>query len=241
MKRRRQWSLVPALAALGVHAALVGVFVWLGMDRYDEATVGEVEPTTFDLRPRHKPVSSTTAKPVKSQRTTFTPAPTAPQLPTALPPLPMPSFTAPPTPTKRILATASTSGITLPAPTPKAAPAPAKASARAASPPAPSKPAAPATDAGGYTSASSLTYTRRVKPVYPAEALRKKLTGTVLLMVYVNETGTVDRVEVLESSGVPSLDNAAINAEQRSRIAPLVKNGVALKFKAKVRRVFQLE
>lgn len=232
------------MVAIGVHVAVVGLLVWFGAGRHEHVEIGDEISTTFIRLQKQHRITSSAAKVVKSQRTTFTPVPSKPIIPSSLPPPPMPSFDAPPLPMKRIFATSSASGITLPSPAPK----PSAEKSSAAPPPrqrteAPSPPKkTPAgTEQGGYTNAGNVTYVRRVKPVYPAEALRRKQTGTVLLMVFVNESGTVDRIEVLQSSGNPALDAAAVTAEKKSRFSPLVKDGQPVKFKAKVPYRFQIQ
>lgn len=74
----------------------------------------------------------------------------------------------------------------------------------------------------------------------PAEALRKKQTGTVRLLLYINEQGTVDKVEIVQSSGFPSLDAAAMAAERRSTFRPAIINGSPVKSKVIVPYIFQL-
>ena len=93
----------------------------------------------------------------------------------------------------------------------------------------------------GYQHVGSVSYVRRGRASYPTEALRKKQTGTVQLMLYINETGTVDRVEIVGSSGYPALDAAAAAAEKKSRFRPAVKNGVPVKAKARVPYEFNLK
>jgi L-ribulose-5-phosphate 3-epimerase len=51
---------------------------------------------------------------------------------------------------------------------------------------------------------------RQVTPVYPAEAARTNIEGTVVLGITIGESGLVTEVKVLES--VPGLDQAAIDA-----------------------------
>ena len=99
---------------------------------------------------------------------------------------------------------------------------------------------APAPAPPGYQSVSSVSYLSRGRTTYPADALRKKQTGTVLLMLYINEYGTVDKAEVARSSGVPSLDAAAAAAECRSKFRPASSGGRPVKSKARVHVTFSL-
>jgi protein TonB len=58
-----------------------------------------------------------------------------------------------------------------------------------------------------------------VRPEYPHEAVEQQLAGHVELLALVNERGTVDDVELVQSAG-PLLDRAAENAVRRCRFAP---------------------
>jgi protein TonB len=91
-----------------------------------------------------------------------------------------------------------------------------------------------------YENVSSVTYLRRSRAVYPAQAIRKNQTGTVTLTLYINELGSVDTVEVSQSSGSAQLDAAAVAAERKSKFRPLVRNGRPIKTKARVPYTFEL-
>lgn len=64
-----------------------------------------------------------------------------------------------------------------------------------------------------------------VPPVYPKDAEKKGIEGTVGLRVLVTEQGTVDRVEVESSSGHAQMDEAAIKAARKTRFRPAIKDG----------------
>ena len=64
-------------------------------------------------------------------------------------------------------------------------------------------------------------------PIYPAEALQAGLQGRVILRVVVRETGLVEIARLETSSGVPSLDEAALNAVRMWRFTPGRKRGRA--------------
>jgi TonB family protein len=66
--------------------------------------------------------------------------------------------------------------------------------------------------------------------VYPAAVYQQGISGTVLLRLYVDETGRLapDSTRVQESSGYPALDSAALAAAPRLRYAPALRNGVAI-------------
>lgn len=52
----------------------------------------------------------------------------------------------------------------------------------------------------------------RVPPRYPMAARRAGITGTVLAVVLISETGEVEDVNIQKSSGEPSIDAAAVEA-----------------------------
>lgn len=65
----------------------------------------------------------------------------------------------------------------------------------------------------------------RPAPRYPNEALRRNVGGTVRVQVLVAADGSVDRLELAESSGDRFLDRAALEAVRRWRFQPAVRNG----------------
>jgi TonB family protein len=58
------------------------------------------------------------------------------------------------------------------------------------------------------------------KPEVPADARARHLSGAGVCVVYVRPNGTVERVEMLQSTGQPILDKASINAFSRWRFVP---------------------
>jgi len=67
---------------------------------------------------------------------------------------------------------------------------------------------------------------RQVKPVYPSEAFVKKVEGTVVLEMLIDDRGQVVRTRVVQS--VPLLDAAAIAAVRQWIFAPAIKKGRAV-------------
>jgi len=63
---------------------------------------------------------------------------------------------------------------------------------------------------------------------YPMALFQQRISGTVLLRLYVDETGkqVLDSARVQESSGYPALDSAALAAVPRLRYAPALRNGI---------------
>jgi protein TonB len=63
-------------------------------------------------------------------------------------------------------------------------------------------------------------------PPYPPEPYYNRIEGEVLLRIHVTIQGTVGRVWVVQSSGVPSFDEAAVKAAQGWRFEPGRRRGV---------------
>jgi periplasmic protein TonB len=85
-----------------------------------------------------------------------------------------------------------------------------------------------------YQAVEQPYYRKRGRPEYPPEAKRLKQEGVLLLALFINEKGRLDKVEVVQSSGFPLLDQAAIEAEQRSRFRPAFLDGKPIACKAEV-------
>jgi protein TonB len=67
----------------------------------------------------------------------------------------------------------------------------------------------------------------KVEPAYPPLARQMRLSGHVLLDMYVDETGSVEKADVV--SGNPILGNAAVTAAKRWRFQPFQADGKATK------------
>ena len=65
--------------------------------------------------------------------------------------------------------------------------------------------------------------TTKVPPVYPAEARRAGVDGTVMVQVLVLEDGTVGECRIVKS--VPALDDAAVAAARQWRFKPAMSKG----------------
>ena len=90
-------------------------------------------------------------------------------------------------------------------------------------PPPPPAPVAPATPiARGIDTPVPIS---QPPPRYPQEALRRNVGGTVRVKVTVTTDGSVDRLDVAESSGNRFLDRAAMEAVRRWRFQPAVRDG----------------
>ena len=76
--------------------------------------------------------------------------------------------------------------------------------------------------AGGSTSPVPIS---RPPPVYPREAMRRGIGGSVRVQVTVAPDGSVERMDVAQSSGNRYLDRAAMDAVRRWRFKPAMRNG----------------
>jgi protein TonB len=145
-------------------------------------------------------------------------------------PPPPPKRTPPkaPPPIQTAAPAASDSPVVAPAET-VAAMAPAEPS-----PPAPApEPVKPAFGGIGYRNNPA--------PDYPPMAVRQGWQGTVLLRVRVLQTGAVDSIEVVRSSGKKVLDDAAVHTVERWVFAPSTRGSTAVDGFATVPIEFKLD
>ena len=73
---------------------------------------------------------------------------------------------------------------------------------------------------------------RAVAPVYPAEARRRKVGGTVVVEAVIAPSGRVEKLDVIRS--LPMLDQAALTALEQWEFEPATKDGVAVRMKLAV-------
>ena len=79
----------------------------------------------------------------------------------------------------------------------------------------------------------------KVDPEYSDEARKAKYSGTVLLSVVVNTLGQAEEISVIKGLGM-GLDENAIEAIEKWRFIPAVKNGVLVKAHAQIEVNFRL-
>lgn len=63
------------------------------------------------------------------------------------------------------------------------------------------------------------------KPVYPDEARKKGIEGSVWLNAFIDTTGTPIVAKVKTTSGTPALDSAAVAAGYKNRYKPAMQSG----------------
>lgn len=93
--------------------------------------------------------------------------------------------------------------------------------------PLPPPPAPPETMAAGGPDASARPI-RSPQPRYPARAMRRGESGTVLLQVAVDAEGRPREVDVVQSSRSRDLDREAQRAVEQWRFSPAIRNGRAV-------------
>ncbi len=79
-----------------------------------------------------------------------------------------------------------------------------------------------------------------VEPRYPRLAQRRNQQGSVMLDVIVDEQGNPMTVDVLESSGYPVLDKAAIDAVKRWSFEPEQRNQQFVRSRVHIPVVFEI-
>jgi len=84
-------------------------------------------------------------------------------------------------------------------------------------------------------------YKNNPAPDYPAQAVRQGWQGTVLLRVKVLQSGAVDGIEVVKSSGKKVLDDAAVHTVERWVFAPSTRGATPIDGFATVPIEFKLD
>lgn len=88
-----------------------------------------------------------------------------------------------------------------------------------------------ASSPNGYSWPATVVTVEQVRPVKPMRLLinykiiKGVPVGTTMLRIHVNETGSTQNVGILESSGHPNLDEAAINSAWDAKYHPYVVDG----------------
>jgi protein TonB len=75
---------------------------------------------------------------------------------------------------------------------------------------------------------------------YPAESLRAHETGRPTITICISAAGTIDSVQLTDSSGFPRLDQAAIGIGREARFRPAMREGKPVPFCAPYRITFQM-
>jgi protein TonB len=121
------------------------------------------------------------------------------------------------------------------------------APAASASPPLESASTVPPSSAGGSSTGElksvsiSQAQCSVPEPFYPSLARRMGESGKTMVRLMINESGTVDKVSLSQSSGIQRLDQAALDAAMKIRCRPFVESGKAIKVTAIQPYIFRLE
>lgn len=81
---------------------------------------------------------------------------------------------------------------------------------------------------------------KQVPPKYPSEAARAGVTGTVVLIITVSDSGLVENILVERSSGNRLLDTAAIDAANEWTFAPAIEHGKPVRGRVRVPMDFDM-
>ena len=92
-----------------------------------------------------------------------------------------------------------------------------------------------------YVPVTQPTYAMQAQHTYPPEAARLHQQGVVVLMLYINGSGTLDKVEIVKSSGFPLLDAAAIREMKLSRFEPAMDGAIPIRSRAQASVTYRLE
>ncbi|OYY93413.1 MAG: hypothetical protein B7Y41_11650 [Hydrogenophilales bacterium 28-61-23] len=80
-----------------------------------------------------------------------------------------------------------------------------------------------------------------IEPVYPEDAQRRNLEGTLKLMLKIDDLGRVQSAEVVESTPPGVFDAAALAAFRAARFQPAIKDGRPVRYQAFMRVDFKLK
>jgi len=92
-----------------------------------------------------------------------------------------------------------------------------------------------------YVPVTQPTFEKQAEHIYPPEAARRHQQGIVILMLYINGSGTLDKVEIVKSSGFPLLDAAAIREMKLSKFEPAMDGAIPIRSRAQASVTYRLE
>ncbi|WCJ58169.1 energy transducer TonB [Fontisphaera persica] len=232
----------PSQQTLNLTPEYLEVALSVAPDALTSAPEGNAEESS----PASAPVVS---EPVPAPNAPATIAPSSVSEPLAElpPPIPHPQITEPhissaPDFTPEPATAPETTAVAIPAlPAPQSPPhEAAEAGGNHAIPPFTPNSSGPTNSPDAYQMLSQPYYLKRGKVRYPLEAKKQGLEGTVRLMLYINASGRLDKIEVIQSSGHSVLDKAAVAAESQSRFRPARVKERPVPAKAEVSYKFQL-
>ncbi len=69
-----------------------------------------------------------------------------------------------------------------------------------------------------------ITCLKCISPKYPRKALKKGIEGKLTIKVWILKSGDVEKAEIIISSGINSIDKAALEAAEKSKFYPIEFN-----------------
>lgn len=81
----------------------------------------------------------------------------------------------------------------------------------------------------------------KVEPIYPEEAKRRNIEGSLKLMLKIDDLGRVLSAEVVEATPPGVFDAAALQAFREATFQPAIKDGRPVRYQAYIRVDFKLE
>lgn len=79
-----------------------------------------------------------------------------------------------------------------------------------------------------------------IQPVYPDEAANRNIQGSVVLLLLIDENGTVREASVVEAQPAGYFEETALSAFRRARFRPAERKGRVVKSRALIRVSFEL-
>lgn len=79
------------------------------------------------------------------------------------------------------------------------------------------------------------------KPKYPLSSRRKKEEGTVIIKVYINNTGIAEKWELHKSSGYAKLDTEALKVIKKAKFTPASSDGKPVSSHINLKITFDLK
>jgi len=95
--------------------------------------------------------------------------------------------------------------------------------------------------ASSYVSASSMTRTHYVAPLFPPDASRRGIDGWVDLQFVVNTDGSVGELTIVGAQPVGIFEQAALDAVRHWHYQPVMRDGQAVTQRARVRLRFAMQ
>ena len=84
----------------------------------------------------------------------------------------------------------------------------------------------------------SLTLEKKVTPVYPIQAKKDRVTGTVALAAIIGKDGAIENLRIV--SGPSALQQSALDAVRQWRYQPFLLNGDPIQVKTTIKVMYTL-